>query len=781
MSSFTVAGEAVWGSASDAENYTRGHRAIGAWASHLLAFASLALAAGLAQDARAAPRNILAVFEGERMTPAIVVIDKVLGQQFETAPGAGVNYFAEFMDAVRFPGAANEETFARFLRDRYSAKKLDVLIAVSPTSLDFLVRHRDELFPGVPVVFAGVSSRTLDTLALPRGFVGVPADFDATLTIDLALRLQPRARALVVVTGTTPFDREWERRLRSLTTSYEPRLKVRFLAGLPIDAVEKELAGLARDTIVLISSYRRDGAGQTFLGAAAVTRRFAKASAAPIYGVYSTVVGEGAVGTHSLVFEEVAAQAAEIAGRILGGAIVDSMALPETLRSRTIVDARELKRWGIDQNLLPPGSTVLFHEDTFWQRYRLHVLGVAVLVLLETLLVAGLLIQRKRRRQVEAWLRESERTMHLAARASQLVIWNWDIARDEVWISYTSQRAKRLRAHQRIGFERIVERIHAGDREAVRKTVAKALGDDSVHECEYRVPGVDGRMRWYAARGRVERVNGKVRWLRGVTLDITRRKEAELDAQVQRNELTHLSRVTLLGELSGSMAHELNQPLMAILSNAQAARMFIERDPIDLVELRAILDDIVENDKHAGQIIWGMRKMLKKEDLEYRSLNINDVVQEVLRLMRSDLVNRNVAVDTHLAAYAPPIRGDRTQLQQVLLNLVVNACDAMASLPRTERLLTVRTEAVDGGVRVVVCDRGGGIPAESLAGIFMPFVTTKKHGLGLGLAVCSSIITSHGGEISAANNADRGAAFTFFLRAETETGTEGRARAETVQ
>jgi C4-dicarboxylate-specific signal transduction histidine kinase len=134
-------------------------------------------------------------------------------------------------------------------------------------------------------------------------------------------------------------------------------------------------------------------------------------------------------------------------------------------------------------------------------------------------------------------------------------------------------------------------------------------------------------------------------------------------------------------------------------------------------------------------------------------------------------VNRNVTVDARLAANVRPIRGDPTQLQQVILNLVMNACDAMASLPRHERVLEVRTEAAEGGVRVVVSDRGSGIPAETLAGIFMPFVTTKKHGLGLGLAVCNSIIASHGGEIKAANNADRGAAFTFFLHAEAETET----------
>jgi C4-dicarboxylate-specific signal transduction histidine kinase len=244
----------------------------------------------------------------------------------------------------------------------------------------------------------------------------------------------------------------------------------------------------------------------------------------------------------------------------------------------------------------------------------------------------------------------------------------------------------------------------------VKLAIDRAVSGEGAYESEYRVVGDDGITRWYAGRGRVEHANGVPAWLRGITLDVTRRKEAEADVQRQRNELAHLSRVTMLGELSSSVAHELNQPLMAILSNAQAARMFINRDPVDLAEIAAILDDIVENDKRAGEIIWGMRKMLRKEEPEHELLDPNHLVHEVLRLLRGDLVSRGVTVETTLARDVPPVRGDRMQLQQVLVNLVVNACDAMAAFPKSDRRPCACAPKAQRARERERVDRGQGIP-----------------------------------------------------------------------
>ena len=216
-------------------------------------------------------------------------------------------------------------------------------------------------------------------------------------------------------------------------------------------------------------------------------------------------------------------------------------------------------------------------------------------------------------------------------------------------------------------------------------------------------------------------------------VDITERRQAELKVEWQRNELAHLSRVGMLGELSSSLAHELNQPLMAILSNAQAAQRFLAHDSTDLNEVRDILKDIVEDDRRASEVIRRLRLLLKKGEPQYQSLEVNQLVHDVLRLLRNDLVNKRVTAYRQFTPELPAINGDWVQLQQVLVNLVMNACSAMADAAPAERKLVVRTAFSDGeGIRVSVADQGCGIPPENLDRIFDPILhhTGAGHGVG---------------------------------------------------
>ena len=239
--------------------------------------------------------------------------------------------------------------------------------------------------------------------------------------------------------------------------------------------------------------------------------------------------------------------------------------------------------------------------------------------------------------------------------------------------------------------------------------------------------------------------------------DITPRLQAESAAARQRDELAHLSRVAMLGELSGSLAHELNQPLTAILSNAQAAQRFLAQSPPRVDKLAEILADIVKSDHRAGAVIQRLRSLLRKEEAQRHLLDMNEVVEESLRLMRSDLLNRQVVAGTEFAEGLPAVSGDRNQLQQVLLNLMINGCDAMADRNRDSRLMLRTKGNGNGYVEFSVADEGAGIPLADLERIFEPFMTTKSHGLGLGLAICRSIVEAHGGRLWATNNADRGA------------------------
>jgi C4-dicarboxylate-specific signal transduction histidine kinase len=247
--------------------------------------------------------------------------------------------------------------------------------------------------------------------------------------------------------------------------------------------------------------------------------------------------------------------------------------------------------------------------------------------------------------------------------------------------------------------------------------------------------------------------------------DITARKQAELEARRQRSELTHLTRVATLGELSGAMAHELSQPLTAILSNAQAAQRLLARQQPDLGEIRDILSDIADDDRRASEVIQRLRAMLLKEEPQFVALDLNELIREVLALERSDLIARKVIVVAELAADLPAVHGDRVQIQQVILNLVLNACEAMSATPFPERRLVLTTARDEGRSQLTVVDRGTGIAADALERVFEPFFTTKRQGLGLGLSICRSIVEAHGGRLWASNNEEVGATFHLALPA----------------
>jgi two-component system, LuxR family, sensor kinase FixL len=259
-------------------------------------------------------------------------------------------------------------------------------------------------------------------------------------------------------------------------------------------------------------------------------------------------------------------------------------------------------------------------------------------------------------------------------------------------------------------------------------------------------------------------------------VDVSERRRIEQAAARQRDEVAHLSRVGMLGALSGSLAHELNQPLTAILSNAQAAQRFLAQMPPRLDQVAEIIDDIVKSDRRAATVIQRLRALLKKEDAEHRPVDVNEIVQESLRLMRSDLLSRRVEVVADYDTDLPLVSADRVQLSQVMLNFVMNGCEAMDDAKGYRRLLVRTRRAPSGNVEVTVGDRGPGIEPADLEGIFEPFVTTKLRGVGLGLAICRTIVDAHGGRIWATNNPDGGATLHFEIPVPHETTIDAGVR-----
>ncbi|WP_438023883.1 hybrid sensor histidine kinase/response regulator [Sorangium sp. So ce233] len=250
-------------------------------------------------------------------------------------------------------------------------------------------------------------------------------------------------------------------------------------------------------------------------------------------------------------------------------------------------------------------------------------------------------------------------------------------------------------------------------------------------------------------------------------------RAAELRVQKAQDELAHLNRVSAMSELAASIAHELNQPLAAILSNAQAAQRLLSHAPPDIAEARAALGDIVADGRRAGLVIQRMRAMLRKSELSVAAQELNELVREVVRLMASAALLAGTTVRLELAPGLPPVRGDGIQLQQVLVNLLSNALDAVARRAPDARLVVVRTLLADEGpVELSVADSGDGVPPADLERIFAPFFTTKAHGLGVGLAISRSIVEAHGGRLWAESSPGGGATFRCALPA-----WEGDARA----
>lgn len=370
-----------------------------------------------------------------------------------------------------------------------------------------------------------------------------------------------------------------------------------------------------------------------------------------------------------------------------------------------------------------------------------------------------------RARNLARDLQVSEQRLSLAANGAKLGVWEWDIPRDEIWATEEALRPRGLDDAERINLDRFLQSLHPDDLEPTRKALFEALerGDD--FELDYRLIDPRGETRWLSAQGRIERgEDGEPRRMRGVSIDVTERKQDELELQRQGAALTHLQRASAMGQLVSTLAHELSQPLGAILRNAEAGELFLQEDPPDLEELRAILAAICRDDQRAGAVINRLRLLLKRQPLKFEPLPLVELLDQVASLTQSEVQARRVRLEVEVPDDLPHVAGDRIQLQQVLLNLYVNALDAMEDTPPGRRLLEVRAHRADGHVEVAVRDHGHGIPAEEMEQVLQPFFTTKATGLGMGLAISQSIIADHGGRLRGDNNTNGGATFRFTLK-----------------
>ena len=582
--------------------------------------------------------------------PSGVEVHEGFKQRLKERSFANYEIYLDNLELGRFPGKAHEERVARFLSEKFAQNPPHLLMPDGPGSLSLLVRHRDTIAPGVPIVYCCVDPGTADALALPRDVVGVTIEYNWAETLALAARLQPDARNLVLISGSSDIDRLWrERALRNLAPHLSP-YQVRQLFDQTYDSLLDEVARLPRDTIVLHISMTSDSAGRRFFPPYVSVEGIAAASAVPVYSPVPGQLGRGIVGGYMGSFAAQGAAAADIALDIFAGK--DPAALPRrtSLPHAYMVDANALARWGMRESALPAGTTVRFRQPTLWDQYRAHVVSAIAIVLLQATLIAWLLFERQRRR-----------------------------------------------------------------------VAAEQMGKARVETGQYR------------------------------------------------ESLAHLVRVHTVGEMSTAIAHEINQPLAAIKNYAYAARLRLTGDAATGVgKTVELLDKIEQQASRAGDVMQSLRAMAKKHRSEATRIDVGQLVADTVTLVEMESRNVTVRLDAAIAPGLPPTFADGIQIQQVVLNLMRNAVEAVEEAGINGSVIKVGVAgAADNQIAVSVADSGPGIAPEDAAHVFDPFYSTKEAGLGVGLSISRAIIEAHGGRLSLAANEGGGSIFRFTLPAAT--------------
>jgi signal transduction histidine kinase len=580
---------------------------------------------------------VLVVHTTNRNSGTSVAFESGLHRVLDANSGQPVEIFSEFLDEPRFGGDRYELTVTTYLHDKYSDRPLDAVVAGGDAALAFILRHRDRLFPRVPVLHVGVTPLALQSMApIPPDVVGVPMVWDFAGTVELAFKWHPRATHLVIVTGASIQD-DWESVINPQIAPILGHVKAEYLIGLPLPALQKRLRELGSDSIVLTMGFHRDRDGRFYTLGESIAL-IVSASSVPVYTATDIAQGRGVVGGHMLSYEGTGKQYGQILERLFSGQ-PDWQRMPESNPSSLQVDWRQVKHWGIDPELIPSDAIVSFRPPTLWQAYRNAVVGAVTIILLLIGLVISLLLERRRRRTAEI---------------------------------------------------------------AVRK---------------------------------------------------------------QHTELAHASRLAVAGELTAAIAHEINQPLGAAQTNADAAELILQAGGDRREDLLRLVGRIRNDTLRASQVIKRLRTMLARHEARRQPLDLNVALADVEVFLRLELKRRDMTLALRLSATPARVLGDETQIQQVLINLIMNAMDASTDVSLDRRTIVVQVEFAAGAYSISVKDQGSGFAAGDVSKLFDSFFSTKRTGMGLGLSIARTIVEAHGGTIQAENAPGGGAAFHVQLPA----------------
>ena len=725
------------------------------FAAGFLAAASIA-AAEPSPGRAGSGKSVLIVHAEDPYLPWVSEISDGIYSVLEAAPPAvRPDIYVENLDLARFPELGHAGARATWLREKYARQKFDAILVVTKGGLEFAYPLARELWPELPIVLLENETLVRDP-AFPPGVVPVLARFEVAETIDLARQLLPKTKRIAFVSGAPDFEIHENEHIRKVLAA--SGLEVIDLVGLPMPELERRVAALPEDTIVFYWGIRLDGNGQPWIPREAL-RRFAPFSNRPIFTVHATMLGYGLTGGRLFDFAELGKEGGRTILRILEGEPPVFAPIRKSL-SQFGFDARELRRFRIPAFRLPKDSRVAFEDQSVWSRYPGTIAAILAALVFQGVLIAWLLLERRRRSAAQARTQAT-----LASLPGQVAVLDGD-----GHVAQVNDNWAGLGASGEVG---PAGGVPVGDNYVAAWHRAAATGGSVLAQGLRMVEDVLGgsrprgvleyplrepdRQRWYEMR--VETLLPDDRGAVVVQTDVTQRHEAGIELRMRDREIAHLNRVGAVGELASSLAHELGQPLGAILTNAQAVRRMLTRGSPDMNEIRETVNDIIADDQRAGEIIQRMRALLRKEETPRDAVDLNEVVRTVVRLVASDANLRQATVDHDLAPSVLPVVGDSVQLKQVVLNLVINGLDAVADRPVGDRAVTVSTSFADGHVGLSVRDTGPGLREPDFDRVFEPFYTTKSHGLGMGLPICRTIVEAHGGEIQAENAPGGGASF----------------------
>ena len=578
-----------------------------------------------------APRSVLILDQSTSFRPWPTAIIAGMRSVLSTHPGSPIALFVEHLDLHRFKGPEYLENLRRHFSEKYRDRPIDVIVTVGPRAFEYGMPLRASLWPTVPVVFAAVPEQLAPNP--PPGVTGTTVQMNLANLIKASRMVDPNLKRFAIVGDRLDAHPQYYPLSTELPTAPQ-ELEFIDLTGLSIRAVRERVAALPDHTTILYIGINADSEGMYV--AADVLPRIAETANRPIIVDGETYFGTGATGGLLVSPQHIGQAAGHLVLRIMQGESPSSIPVARGDPPRPVFDWRQLQKWNISEDRLPPGSDVRFRQPSPWQQYRSQILAAAALVLLQFGLIVLLLGEHRRRHSAEI---------------------------------------------------------------ATRSTMS---------------------------------------------------------------QLAQVNRLATAGELSASIAHEVNQPLTGIVTKANAALRWLAADKPDLEKARAALTQIVSAGHRASSIITSIRSMLRKDTQEKSPVDINKLIWTVLGLVWIDLRKHEIDLDTKLNEQLPSVQGNATQLQQVILNLITNAIESMH--PVKHRKLRIRSEP-DGSdqVHVSIQDTGTGIDDFNLDNIFKPMFTTKATGMGMGLAICRSIIEGHGGRIWISHGIEKGSTFHFTL------------------